>query len=304
MGVVAGFGLASCQYMPHAYEPHSPQISDARTVPLPGAILTFTTQGRGQPVLFVHGNIADLRVWYEQRGPAFKRYQLVSYSRRYHYPNAWDGNGKDYTEANNDQDLLNIIKTLQLGRVHLVGQGSGAQIAAEVALSHPELVRTLVLVEPETANPAVGRPEFEPLLAERTQVLQQIETAVRLEENAKAAQLLFNWASANKGAYDALSPPLQGEILDNASVLPFFLNAPPKPMPCSEFARLTVPTLIVTGDHANAFFAAVADAVAGCIPGAVRETVPNADYVVQRQNPDSFNAVLVGFITTHTPTAD
>lgn len=268
-------------------------------MPLPGAILTFTSEGSGQAVVFVHGNSADLRIWDGQRGPAFKRYQVVSYSRRYHYPNAWEGNGSDYTEANNDQDLVNLIHALHLGRVHLIGQGSGAQIAAEVALSHPELVRTLVLVEAATAAVAVGRPGFEPLAAERSELAGQMQTQVRLGEDAKAAKLLFNWANANPGAFDALPPPLQGEILDNATVLPFFLAAPPPPMACADFARLAVPTLLVTAERASPYFAAVADAITECVKGAVRETIPSADFVVQRENADAFNAVLVGFLSTH-----
>lgn len=291
--------VSACNYMPHAYEPHSPQIPQARTIPLPGAILTFVSEGSGQAIVFVHGNIADLRVWGEQRGPALKQYQRVAYSRRYHYPNAWDGNGSDYTEFNNQQDLVHIIRELHLGRVHLVGEGSGAQIAVGAALSNPELVRTLVLVEPAMAEAAVGRPGFETFATERAQLAEQMQTAVRLEEDDKAAKLLFNWASANPGAYDALPPPLQGEILDNARVLRFFLAARPPPVPCATLGQLNVPTLVVTGEHSNPFFAAVADAVAGCVKGAVRQTIPNANHVVQRDSADTFNAVLVGFLTKH-----
>jgi non-heme chloroperoxidase len=296
---VCALGLSACQYMPHAYEPHSPVITEARTVPLPGGILTFVSAGSGQSVVFVHGNIADLRIWSEQHGAAFKRFQLVSYSRRYHYPNAWEGKGADYTEANNDQDLVNIIQALHLGRVHLVGHGSGAQIVTEVALSHPELVRTLVLVEPATAAVAVGRAGFEPLAAGRSELAGQMQVAVQHDDSEKAAKLLFNWANANPGAYEALPLPLQGEILDNATVLPFFLAAPPPPLGCADYARLAVPTLVVTGERAAPYFSAVADAVAGCVKGALRETIPSAGHVVQRENSDAFNAVLVGFLTTH-----
>jgi pimeloyl-ACP methyl ester carboxylesterase len=285
--------------MPHAYVPSSPQISEARTVPVPGAILTFINEGSGPPLVFVHGNIADLRIWDGQRGPAFKNYTRVAYSRRYHYPNAWAGNGSDYTEANNVQDLLSVLRELHLGRVHLVGHGSGAQLAVEVALGHPELVRTLVLVEPDLAAAAVSQPDFQTLTAERAQLQQQMEAALRAEDADKAARLLFDWASASTGAYDALAPPLRGEIQDNARILGFFLSAPPPPMPCPELARLKVPTLVVTGERSNLFYAAVGDAVAGCIPNAARETIPMASHVVQRENPDAFNASLVGFLSTH-----
>jgi non-heme chloroperoxidase len=291
--------LASCQYMPHAYEPHSPTIPEARTIPLPGAILTFVSDGSGQPIVFVHGNIADLRIWSEQRGPAFKQYQLVSYSRRYHYPNAWDGKGKDYTEANHDLDLFHLIRELHLGKVHLVGHGSGAQIAMEVALTHPELVRTLVLVEPETGTAAEGQGGFPPLAKSRSELIGDVQAALTLDQAEKAAAILFDWNNASSESYAALPLPLKGEILDNATVLPFFLAAPPPPISCQDYGLLAVPTLVVTGERSNPFFAAVGDAVAECIKGARRETIPNAAHVVQRENPDAFNAVLVGFLSTH-----
>ncbi len=285
--------------MPHAYEPRSPQIPEARTLPLPGAILTFTSDGSGPAIVFVHGNLADLRLWASQTGPAFKRFQRVAYSRRYHYPNAWAGDGTDYTDANNVKDLVAVIRELHLGRVHLVGHGAGAQLAMEVALGHPDLVRTLVLVEPATSAAAAVEPDFGPLNAERAQLYQQMEALLRAEEAEKAARLLYDWANASNGAYDDLAAPLKGEILDNARVLGFFLSAPPPALPCTELAKVAVPTLVVTGERTNPFFGAVGDAVAKCIPKATRETVPMASHVVQRENPDAFNAVLVGFLATH-----
>lgn len=300
LGLLAGaLALCACQYLPHAYQPASPPIPDARTIPLPGAILAFTSTGSGQPIVFVHGTLADLRIWNAQQGPAFHHYQLVAYSRRYHYPNAWMGNGSDYTDANNVQDLVGVLRELHLGRVHLVGHGAGAQLAAELALGHPELVRTLVLVEPPTAAAAVAEPDFASLTAERAQLLQQVEGQMRMHEADKAARLLYDWASASNGAYDTLPSPLRGEIQDNAGVLGFFLSAPPPPMPCTDFARLSVPTLVVTGQRTNPFYTAVGDSVARCIPHALRESIPMASHVVQRDNPDAFNAVLVGFLATH-----
>jgi non-heme chloroperoxidase len=296
---VSLIALGGCQYMPHAYEPQSPQIPEARTLPIPGAILTFVSEGSGRPIVFVHGNIADLRIWSDQRGPALKGYQEVSYSRRYHYPNAWAGDGRDYTEANHEQDLVHVIHGLHLGRVDLVGHGSGAQLAVEVALSHPELVRTLVLVEPAMATAAIGRPGFEALTTKRAELAEQMAAAVKKTDDEKAAKLLFNWADGSPGAYDALAAPLRGEILDNARVLAFFLATPPPGVLCAELGRLTVPTLVVTGEHSNPFFAAVADAVTACVTGAVRETIPTTGHVVQRDNADAFNAALVGFLAAH-----
>lgn len=289
-----------CQYMPHAYEPRSPQIPDARTIPLSsGAVLTFVTEGSGVPVVFVHGSIADLRIWAAQRGPAFKGTQRVAYSRRYHYPNAWSGNGSDYTDANHDADLVAIIRELHLGRVHLVGHGAGGRLALEVALAHPEMIRSLTLVEPLTPSVAAGRPGFERLAGQQDSVWVSMETALRADDADRAAKTLFDWENQNAGAYDALPPPFRGEIQDNARTLPFQLEHRGTELTCAQLGALAAPLLVVTGARSNVFFAEVADAVAACVPGARRETIPGAAHVVQRENADAFNAVLVGFLTTH-----
>jgi esterase len=299
LGLVALLGGA-CQYMPHAYQPHSPQIPDARTIPLSsGAILTFTREGSGPAVVFVHGSIADLRIWAAQRGPAFQKYQLVAYSRRYHYPNAWNGNGSDYTDANHDADLLALVRELQLGRVHLVGHGVGGRLALEVALAHPEVVRSLTLVEPLTPSVAAGRPGFDRLAGQQDSVWAAMEAALRSDDADRAAKTLFDWENQNPGAYDALPPPFRGEIQDNAHILPFQLEHPGTALTCAQLGALAVPLLVVSGARSNLFFGEVADAVAACVPGARRETIPSAAHVVQRENPDAFNAALVGFLATH-----
>lgn len=298
--VALALSVPGCNYLPHAYEPRSPQIPDARTIPLSsGAILAFTQVGSGQPVVFVHGAIADLRIWNAQPGPALKAFRLVAYSRRYHYPNAWDGNGSDYTDANHDRDLVALIREMGLGRVHLVGHGTGAQIALQVARAHPELVRTLVLIEPQTAGVAGDRPGFAPLAEQRNQVWSGMETALKADDAEKAAKQLFDWANASPGAYEALPPPFKGEILDNARILAFQLAQPPPPLLCGDLSTLALPVLVISGERSNLFYAAVADAVAACIPGALRQATPGAGHDVQRDNPDAFNAQLVGFLTTH-----
>jgi len=291
---------SACSSLPHAYEPRSPQIPDARTIPLSsGAILSLAQVGSGQAVVFVHGAIADLRSWNAQQSPVLKPFRLVTYSRRYHYPNAWGGNGSDYTDANHERDLVALIREMGLGRVHLVGHGTGAQVALAVAKSRPELVRTLVLIEPQMAGVAGDRPGFAPLAEQRDQVWAAMEKALKADDAEKAAKQLFDWANASPGAYDALPAPFKGEILDNARLLPFQLAHPPQPLLCGDLSALALPVLVVSGERSNPFYGAVADAIAACIPGALRETTPSAGHDLQRENPDAFNATLLGFLTAH-----
>ena len=53
-----------------------------------GARLAYTDAGRGEPLIFVHGSLEDLRIWRRQVELFSARYRVIAYSRRYHHPNA------------------------------------------------------------------------------------------------------------------------------------------------------------------------------------------------------------------------
>jgi pimeloyl-ACP methyl ester carboxylesterase len=87
-------------------------------------------------------------MWQFQIESFAQKFHVVSYSRRYAYPNQWPGDGEDNNLTNDATDLAElIIKRLDLGPAHLIGDSYEALIALYMAHQHPELVRTLVLGE-------------------------------------------------------------------------------------------------------------------------------------------------------------
>ena len=50
--------------------------------------LTYVEQGRGDPILVVHGTLGDFRSWSGKLMPLAEHYRVITYSRRGHYPNA------------------------------------------------------------------------------------------------------------------------------------------------------------------------------------------------------------------------
>ena len=51
------------------------------------ATLAYREQGEGEPIVFVHGGLSDLRAW-EQQLPALGRsFRAIAYSRRFARPN-------------------------------------------------------------------------------------------------------------------------------------------------------------------------------------------------------------------------
>lgn len=60
----------------------------------------------------------------------------------------------DYTIQGEVEHMYEFIRTLHLGRVHLVGQGRGGGCALYLTVAHPEIVRTLTIIDSANAAPA------------------------------------------------------------------------------------------------------------------------------------------------------
>lgn len=59
----------------------------------------------------------------------------------------------DYTIQGEVEHIYEFVRTLDLGRVHLVGQGRGGGCALYLTVAHPEIVRTLTIVDSANAAP-------------------------------------------------------------------------------------------------------------------------------------------------------
>lgn len=129
------------------------------TVKINDVSLEYEERGSGATVIFVHGGISDYRIWKNQVEAFSKYYRVITYSRRYHYPNKWTGDGSDYTVTLHANDLADLILALKAGKVNLIGNSYGAYTSLLTAIDHPELVNTLVLNEPPVLPLLVANPD-------------------------------------------------------------------------------------------------------------------------------------------------
>src|SRR5688572_11101089 len=99
--------------------------TDARRAPrrirVNGVELHYVERGTGQALVLVHGGLGDYRSWEAQLGPFSQRFRVVSYSRRYSYPNRNRVIAPDYSVFAEAEDLAALIGRLQLDGAHLVG---------------------------------------------------------------------------------------------------------------------------------------------------------------------------------------
>jgi pimeloyl-ACP methyl ester carboxylesterase len=123
----------------------------------------YVDQGAGAPVVFVHGAWMDLRYWEPQREAVAAKYRFIAYTLRYHGTTRWSDDGQCYSTATHLADLTAFIRRLNAGPVHLVGLSMGGRLATLLALQHPDLLRSLTVLEPPLDDLLDGMPEAQPV---------------------------------------------------------------------------------------------------------------------------------------------
>ena len=112
-----------------------------------GAELEFEITGTGEPVLLIHGAlIAEAFAPLCAEPTLNSRYQLVRYHRR-----GYAGSSPVPAQFSIEQqaaDSRALLRELGIERAHVVGHSGGGVIALQVALAYPEVVHSLVLLEP------------------------------------------------------------------------------------------------------------------------------------------------------------
>jgi pimeloyl-ACP methyl ester carboxylesterase len=262
--------------------------------------LAYVDQGRGTPVVFVHGTAGDWRIWEGQRPAVATQYRFVAYSRRYHAPNGTLGDGKDYSQAQHAADLAAFIQGLQSGPVHLVGSSYGAQIALLATSEHPELVRTLTVAEPGLANLVAGTPEGKAATAAFVKPFGAVRDAAKAGDHVRAAQLMVDAALGETGSAERLPPSQQVVLRDNAPTVALQMEGARTTIGCTQLKTIKAPTLIFGGELSPQLMRMTNDALAQCLGGeVVRATVPGANHLVHSMNAPAYNEALLAFLLRH-----
>ncbi|WP_162417367.1 alpha/beta fold hydrolase [Cyclobacterium roseum] len=267
-------------------------ISDIYTAEINDTSLHYIECGEGEPMVLVHGTLGDYRSWIGQMQALSQNYKVISYSRRYHYPNPWPEDASDFSVNIHAEDLAAFIQSLDLGKVHLVGHSYGAFTSLMVARDYPELVRSLTL----------GEPPVTPLLNSTSHgesVLQNfLKNAITPSHNAfqngeieEGVRLFINGV-LGEGAYGNLPTDTHISMLENARELmgemngintkdedssPFFT--------CNEAGQMIMPVLLVEGESSPEMFGLIHDHLERCFQDVDRAFIPDASHDLKIQEP-------------------
>lgn len=115
-----------------------------------GVKIRYVTEGKGEPVVLIHGWMGDSSMW--GRDPsgntklnttAANGFQLIALDCRGHGKSDKPHDPEKYGPEM-AADVVRLLDHLKIEKAHLIGYSSGAFIAGKVAATHPERVLSVV----------------------------------------------------------------------------------------------------------------------------------------------------------------
>jgi pimeloyl-ACP methyl ester carboxylesterase len=231
-----------------------------------GAKLWYSDFGRGDPVLLLHGGLANSNYWGNQVATLANKYRVIVLDTRGHGRSTRDNRAFSYELL--AADVVAVLDALKISEVSIVGWSDGAIVGLMIALKHPDRLRRLFAFGANSDPDGVQDPSGSKVFAEYL-----IRTKTEYEE-----------LSSTPLAYERLAT----DIAKMWSTQPSFT--------ADQLRSIRVPVWIVDGDHDEAIKRANTEFMASSIPLSGLLIQPDVSHFSFLQNPKSFSADVLHFL--------
>jgi pimeloyl-ACP methyl ester carboxylesterase len=261
-----------------------------------GMDLEYDVRGQGEPILFISPVVADGFLPLLSEPALADGYQLITYHKR-----GWAGS--THTPApvsveDHAKDAAALLAHLGVGRAHVVGHSSGAAVAVQLALLHPQIVGTLALLELSLLS-VPGAAEF---LRKAGPAFE----AYRAKDHASALSLFMTAVSglewnACRRLLDRRIPDAVTAAIKDADTF-FGVELPALgawTFGAAEARRISQPVLSVLGSETEPLWVEIAGLLRSWLPRVEDCTIEGAGHLLQIQRPQAVAEGLAGFFDRH-----
>jgi pimeloyl-ACP methyl ester carboxylesterase len=261
-----------------------------------GIQMYYEEAGDGHPLVLIHADIADHRMWSQQFSEFAKHYRTIAYDRR-GFGQSQMGEG----EFSDRTDLYGLLQYLNVDKVYLIGCSMGGSTTFDFTLEHPEMVDALI---PVSAVPIgfnfVGEMPT-PKEKEMIAAFQENDTAGALE---LAAQLWVDGEGSAPGRADAGVRNLVKEMFANSlgTMEQRDANWPVawlEPTAAGRLGEIQAPLLFIYGELDDPNFIAAADQVVREAPHAQKVAFADAAHMLNMEQPEKFNQLVLDFLNSY-----
>jgi 3-oxoadipate enol-lactonase len=264
------------------------------SIDLNGTTLHYEdTGGDFPPVLFSHGLLFSAEMFSAQVRALAGRYRCIAWDHRGQGRSA-DPGGRIHTIEQTTDDALALIRALGIGPAHFVGLSMGGFVGLRIAMRHPELLRSLVLLETSAdPEPAENVPRYSLLAAIASwfgvgivvgRVMPIMFSKSWLNDPSRAAERA-EWRRRLGRNGRGIVRAVRG-VIEREGV-------------AHELGRIRTPTLVIVGEEDVATTPEKAERLVAGIPGATLERVPAAGHSSSIEQPERITALLRAFFAAH-----
>jgi 3-oxoadipate enol-lactonase len=270
-------------------------MSSSGRVKINGLNMYYEVVGEGPPVVLIAGLASDHLEWALFHVPVLVNagYRCVLFDNR-DAGLTGDSLIDSYSIQQFADDTAELLKQLNVGAAHIVGESMGGMIAQELAIHYPELVRSLSLL----CTTGRSEPYLDALRRSWIHIRRNLT-------EVDAFQSIGLWLFS-KQFYE--NPALEQAWLEE-------VRSNPHPQSVSGFERqwkaimthnaldrlhrIPAPTHIVAGDEDIIFPLRQSKQMADNIAGSRLTIFPGLAHVAAFERPDKFNPVAIDFFKQH-----
>jgi pimeloyl-ACP methyl ester carboxylesterase len=246
--------------------PTLPQAVQSGYAPVNGIQLWYATFGRGEPVVLLHGGLANANYWGDQVRKLQSRYRVIVMDSRGHGRSTRDAEPYGYDLM--ASDVLALMDFLKIPKAALVGWSDGAILGLDIAMRHPERLTKLFAFaansDPSGVADIANSPIFNAYIAR--------------------AETEYGKLSPTPGEYQAFLAQIEKmwETQPNWTA--------------DDLRKISVPTWIVDADHDEAIKRENTEFIAAQIPGAGLLLQPQVSHFSILQDPEQFASDVRHFL--------
>jgi pimeloyl-ACP methyl ester carboxylesterase len=258
--------MAEQQWLTLPPTPSLPATVESGTAPVNGIKIWYAVFGHGEPVILLHGGLANANYWGNQVRALQGRYQVIVMDSRGHGRSTRNAMPFGYDLM--ASDVLGLMDFLKIRKAAIVGWSDGAIIGLDIAMKHPERVSKLFAF---AANSDPGG----------------------VSDIAHSTVFNAFIARAEK-EYETLSPTPNGYKSFVEQIEKMWASQPN--WTAEQLHAITVPTWIVDADHDEAIKRENTEFMAAQIPGAGLLLQPEVSHFSFLQDPEQFSADVLHFL--------
>lgn len=253
----------------------------------------YVEAGAGEPLVLIMGFGGDHLAWAFQTQVFAAAYRVIAFDNR--GTGQTDAPDIPYTTRMMAEDTRGLMDLLGIERAHVLGVSMGGMIAQELALAHPDRVRSLQLhstvarTDPYTRACAAAWEEVRarlPLEAAFRAIALWLFAPSTYDERPDLVETIIQSALANPYPQSLTGLSRQREAIASHDAL-------------ARLHAIRCPTLVTAAEDDILIRPRLSRALAAAIPGAEFATIPTAGHVPFWEQADLFNRLCLDFLTKH-----